>query len=583
MRRDRSAARAYERLKRREEAARTERAQTWDRRAAGIVVAVTVAAVAILWFAIPLAPKAYWTPRVAVLLLVVAAAAARQLLGSSPPREGGEASGRWQTLTSWPLVAAAAVLPYLHSLSVGLLSDDFGMLWAARSAGGALNAVATYPLAGFFRPLTMLAWWGGDRLWSGAGMGYHAVNIIVHAANAVLVYALARRVTGRQYAAVAAGLLFAVHPLHVEPVVWLCCSSDLVCTFFSLLSLLALEGYLSARSAWSRWLAVGGAVLSFAAALAAKEAALALPGVAALRLALTGKENRWRRLAAPTAAYAAVLLVYLGWRVHQMGQFGGYRVLPGFWNTLFPSAVVWHIASFFFPLNKALFASLRDPVPYFAVLILMAAGLVWCLLRLTEVPARRLYLWLGFLFLMTVPVWTLATGTADLEHSRFAYLPTIGLAWLVGDVCAAGAASRRSKGVLAAALVLAAGLTAWYVTPWRWAHRTAEKVTTAGVALLADLEQPDRSVGLYVDGLPRTYQGAQVLRNCYTQALGLRLGRRAPVRVVGSAGDISQEALALSALLAGEHVVAWDARAGRFRVLRSGAASASALGVEAFP
>jgi hypothetical protein len=48
----------------------------------------------------------------------------------------------------------------------------------------------------------------------------HALNVGLHAACAVLVFALARRLSGRVGVSAAAALLFALHPLRVEVVAW---------------------------------------------------------------------------------------------------------------------------------------------------------------------------------------------------------------------------------------------------------------------------------------------------------------------------------------------------------------------------
>ena len=86
--------------------------------------------------------------------------------------------------------------------------------------------------------------------------GYHLTNLLLHAANAVLVWlvlqALLRRLVGapahvRSTLAAAVGaLFFAIHPLRVESVAWATERRDVLSGFFWLLALLA---YLRARRA----------------------------------------------------------------------------------------------------------------------------------------------------------------------------------------------------------------------------------------------------------------------------------------------------------------------------------------------
>lgn len=75
-------------------------------------------------------------------------------------------------------------------------------------------------------------------------LGYHATNLLLHIFNALLVMLLAMRLTGRRWIGGVAGLLFAVHPVHVEAVSWLSSRKDLLSTFFLLLSA---NFYLAAR------------------------------------------------------------------------------------------------------------------------------------------------------------------------------------------------------------------------------------------------------------------------------------------------------------------------------------------------
>lgn len=76
--------------------------------------------------------------------------------------------------------------------------------------------------------------------------GFQATNLLLHIFNSLLVMLLATRLTGRKLAGGLAGLVFAVHPVHVEAVSWLSSRKDLLAAFFLLLST---HLYLAARRA----------------------------------------------------------------------------------------------------------------------------------------------------------------------------------------------------------------------------------------------------------------------------------------------------------------------------------------------
>jgi len=344
------------------------------------------------------------------------------------------------------------------------------------------------------------------------------------------------------------------------------------------LSLLLLEWSLSSPSKAGQRGFLLGALFSFLLALLSKEAALALPGFVALRLALLDGKVRSRRSVALVGAYALVLLGYGLWRVRTIGGMGGYAVPLTFWNTAFPSAPLLMLGDFLFPVNRSLFTAAWRLRVLCAVTGLMALGAFWWVRGTCYASGRRLWLWLGFVFLMSVPTWLFFSrqwGAA--EWSRFAYLPTIGLAWLFGDLCAARG-WRRSATTAAAILAVAAALTIWYITPWRQAGRISSQVVAAGANLVNRLSADGEPPVLYVTDLPAAWQGAQVLAYSYPQALNLAVGRPVPVRMVTSrpgAGGIHPDTMAAWKLKPGEYLISYDARAHTMRIVRSGQATVS--------
>ena len=73
---------------------------------------------------------------------------------------------------------------------------------------------------------------GSNPVW------WHACSLAIHAANAVLVLFMAKRLGASVFAAGFAGALFAVHGIHPEAAVWIAGRFDLVATFFLLAGLL---------------------------------------------------------------------------------------------------------------------------------------------------------------------------------------------------------------------------------------------------------------------------------------------------------------------------------------------------------
>jgi hypothetical protein len=243
-------------------------------------------------------------------------------------------------------VALAALLPFLPTIAAPPVLDDG---WAVvdnplvRAGPGAVRRIlaSDYGYAGggtvggTWRPLTTLTFAASYAAHGRRPLGYHAVNLALHAAASLLLLALARRLAGAGVRgarlALLAGLLFAVHPAHVEAIAPMVGRGDLLSACCALASLtVAVGGRGAARSAGR--LAASGAWL--AGGLLAKEGAAVVPALwlllAAAAPAAAGLEARpgLRSVAARRAALRAlgvagalglVVLAYLAVRAVPLG------------------------------------------------------------------------------------------------------------------------------------------------------------------------------------------------------------------------------------------------------------------------
>ncbi len=142
-----------------------------------------------------------------------------------------------------------------------------GLSWA-----GVAWAFTTLDVANW-QPLTWLSHMLDVELFGVEPAGPHLVNALLHAANAALLFAVLRALTGALGRSAVVALLFAVHPLHVESVAWIAERKDVLSTAFGLLALAAYARY-AARPAAARFLPVAAA---FALSLMAKAMWVTLP------------------------------------------------------------------------------------------------------------------------------------------------------------------------------------------------------------------------------------------------------------------------------------------------------------------
>jgi tetratricopeptide (TPR) repeat protein len=192
------------------------------------------------------------------------------------------------------VVAVATIAAFLPVLGNGFVDwdDDKNFINNPNFRGLGLDQLhwmwTTFHM-GHYVPLSWMTLGFDYELWGMNPTGYHLTSLLLHAANAVVVYALIRRLltladpatAERQPAAItlAAGigaLIFALHPLRVESVAWATERRDVLCGLFFFMSIL--EYVRSRGSARERHGYVIALVL-FACALLSKATSMTLPAV----------------------------------------------------------------------------------------------------------------------------------------------------------------------------------------------------------------------------------------------------------------------------------------------------------------
>jgi tetratricopeptide (TPR) repeat protein len=172
-------------------------------------------------------------------------------------------------------VAALAVIVFAPSLAFRFTGwDDTAYIIDnphMRDAGGLLRLWFTTESEQYY-PLSFTLLWLEHLLFGEAPAGYHAISVLLHAINAVLVMRLLGRMDLAPPAAMLGAALFAVHPVQVMSVAWVAEQKNLLSCTFVLLCMRAWQHRGSAARAWY-WLGV----VFFIAAMLSKTAVIGLP------------------------------------------------------------------------------------------------------------------------------------------------------------------------------------------------------------------------------------------------------------------------------------------------------------------
>jgi len=370
---------------------------------------------------------------------------------------------RWLE-SPWSRVAALVLtgLVFLPALEGTLIWDDH-LLLASPHLEHWFNALLEPYLPArdvhvspYYRPITTLfaaviGWLFGENLaWQ------HGVNVLIHLLNTYLVMALALALwPKREKMAPLSGVLFGLHPLHVEPVAWLSGRPDLLTTLFALLALRIL---LSRNPPASRvpetspaapsdtldtvsgpgWKRIVLTCCVFFLALGAKEAAAPLP----LAIAVLWGNRKPRRILIAASALILPISLFLILRAQALSSLGNDQLsvhTGSVWARLGTAGnITWaYLYRFISPgipcadWELARADSMLEPAFFGALLLLIG----WALLRYRgdgpEVSG------LGWFLICLLPVSNLIPLDETVAE-RYFYLPSVGLCWALGSALAYG-------------------------------------------------------------------------------------------------------------------------------------------------
>src|SRR5437773_10156227 len=218
-------------------------------------------------------------------------------------------------------------------------------------------------------------------LWGMNPTGYHWINLILHVANALLVWAVLAQL--KIPGAWLAGAIFALHPVQVESVAWITERKNVLMGFFFLLTLLAWIAFVDERTK-RPWLFYGLALILYLLALSAKTTACTLPAALFLILWLENQRISWKRI------FQVVPFVVLGlamgslaiwWeRYHQGTSRAIFTFLSPIERILVASRAVWFYLSKLIWPSKLTFIYPRWDIASTHLLgyVWLLAGLIGC-------------------------------------------------------------------------------------------------------------------------------------------------------------------------------------------------------------
>jgi tetratricopeptide (TPR) repeat protein len=395
-----------------------------------------------------------------------------------------------RTLLLCLLLTVVVIVSYSPVTHNGFIYDDIGYITSNPHVGAGLTwatvkwAFTTYQQANW-HPLTWLSHALDCELFGLNPAGPHYVNVLLHAANSVLLFLLLHSATGFRWRSLMVAALFALHPINVESVAWAAERKNVLSMLFFLLALHAYVWY-ARRPGLRRYAAVAS---FFVLALLSKPQVITFPFLLLLL-------DYWPlcRIGTPAADRAAAQggnapRLWSGWLILEKApllllsaasatmtmkaQNAGGAIQPLSQYSL-PLRLETAVISYVRYLGKALWPSklvalYPHPTNLYPSWQVGAAVVLLMLITVLVIRAReQRYLTVGWFWFVgsLVPMIGLVQVGSQALADRYAYISFVGLflmlTWLVADWAEARQISARWLAMPAVSCLLALGTLTYH-------------------------------------------------------------------------------------------------------------------------
>jgi protein O-mannosyl-transferase len=357
------------------------------------------------------------------------------IVKTSPKALPGVDTDRWKYYTSLAVIVLISAIVYLPVFHNSLLAwDDEGYIMKNALVHSInLKEIFSQNVMGNWHPVTILMFAIEYRFFGLNPAGYHAVNLLLHLLNVILVFYTIRLLSDKIAVALVAALLFGIHPLHVESVAWAAELKDLLYTFFFLASYIFYLKYL--KNPQKKYYIF--ALLLFLVSLLSKAMAASLPLVLVLTDYLKGRRID-KRILLEKAPFFLLALTFgvvavLAQKSSDSIQVETIFSLPqrivfasyGFITYLVKLILPLHLSAFYpYPVKNI-------PIQYYAYVfsVIGLAAYVIYSIRFS----KKIIFGIGFFTVTIFFVLQLLSVGGAIMADRYSYVPSIGVFYLAGE------------------------------------------------------------------------------------------------------------------------------------------------------
>lgn len=489
-----------------------------------------------------------------------------------PPTRTGRPFGLIRKRGIYVAIALLIVIAfacYANSLWNGFVFDDHQLLTNARPKSFA-NLLKI--LFSSYRPVRNISYAIDFGLWGARPFGFHLTNVLIHAANTIMILFLVRLLTNRLVIAFLAALIFCVHPIQTDAVAYISGRRDVLFSFFYIAAFYSYVKYRQSNSAkhFAAFLAL------WAISLMSKEMAVSLPLVVFIwnlgdvwregsgSLAKRSVEAVRKVLVRDKWLYASLLLAVIGFAwftvFYQKASSRAGEQDWSYWGGSFYTTILtvirvhaWYVKQLVYPTPIAQYYGAFDPstslldwrvlVSLIVVLPTLIVGFL--LLNRHKLMAFAILSY----FAMLLPVSQIIPHH-ELVADHYLYLPMMSFGLLVAMAITKIANERTRRvayaavgvAVVALAIMTVIRNTTWEsdFTVWKANYEAAPNSprATYNLAVMFEARDPEKAEVLF----RRTLELDPTFDYTYVALARFYVGRNRPTE----AEDLIQKGLALT-------------------------------------
>lgn len=300
-----------------------------------------------------------------------------------------------------------------------------------------INKIFSSYYIGNYQPFTILSYAIDYQLFGLSAKGFHTTNLLLHILNIALVFYCIYFLTSNKTISIIVSFLFAVHPLHVESVVWIAERKDVLYTFFYLLALLFYIQYAKNKQGYRL---LFYSFIFFIASCLSKSAGITLPLIL-LSIDYYNSRPFNKTFFLEKVPFFIMSIIFGVIAIYSQKSAGAtdmgpaYSLIDRFFLICY--SISFYIIKFLFPFSlSAMYyypEKTNNLLPwYYYASSLFISAIGCCIYKISVLKKESLFSFLFFLFASILTIQLIPLGrtiTAD----RYTYIPFIGLSFFVGS------------------------------------------------------------------------------------------------------------------------------------------------------